>query len=192
MRDQPSRPTFAVVLVAEIGDVIRFSRPEKLCCWAGLTPRHPESDTTVLERSVRPMSVVVLGVLLQHYCEVARSGDQQVVEAFAAKGADEAFGDRVRSWCPDWGAEERMLAPSKTGSKAAVNFASRSRIKNRNWVARLPRYMSRLRACCVTQAPQQPRRCPEHGRRWRRHLRRFAPQDLRHDQSRPRGRRSAV
>ncbi|MEN3267806.1 IS110 family transposase [Pseudonocardia sp.] len=40
-------PTFAAVLVAKIGDVTRFSRPEKLCCWAGLTPRHRESDTTV-------------------------------------------------------------------------------------------------------------------------------------------------
>jgi transposase len=40
-------PTFAAVFVAEIGDVSRFSRPEKLCCWAGLTPRHRESDTTV-------------------------------------------------------------------------------------------------------------------------------------------------
>ena len=40
-------PTFAAVFVAEIGDVTRFSRPEKLCCWAGLTPRHRESDTTV-------------------------------------------------------------------------------------------------------------------------------------------------
>jgi transposase len=40
-------PTFAAVLVAEIGDINRFSRPEKLCCWAGLTPRHRESDRTV-------------------------------------------------------------------------------------------------------------------------------------------------
>jgi transposase len=40
-------PTSAAVLVAEIGDVTRFSRPEELCCWAGLTPRHRESDTTV-------------------------------------------------------------------------------------------------------------------------------------------------
>ena len=40
-------PTFAAVFVAEIGDIARFSRPEKLCCWAGLTPRHRESDTTV-------------------------------------------------------------------------------------------------------------------------------------------------
>jgi transposase len=40
-------PTFAAVLVAEIGDVSRFAAAQKLTCWAGLTPRHHESDTTV-------------------------------------------------------------------------------------------------------------------------------------------------
>ena len=40
-------PVLAAVFVAEIGDVHRFTRPEQLCCWAGLTPRHRESDTTV-------------------------------------------------------------------------------------------------------------------------------------------------
>jgi transposase len=40
-------PVLAAVIVAEIGDVHRFERPEQLCCWAGLTPRHRESDTTV-------------------------------------------------------------------------------------------------------------------------------------------------
>ncbi len=38
-------PTLAAVLAAEIGDVTRFARPDKLCCWAGLTPRHRESDS---------------------------------------------------------------------------------------------------------------------------------------------------
>ena len=37
----------AAVFVAEIGDVHRFDGPAKLTCWAGLTPRHHESDTTV-------------------------------------------------------------------------------------------------------------------------------------------------
>jgi transposase len=37
----------AAIFVAEIGDVGRFSRPEQLASWAGLTPRHHESDTTV-------------------------------------------------------------------------------------------------------------------------------------------------
>jgi transposase len=40
-------PILAAIFVAEIGDVARFTRPEQLCSWAGLTPRHRESDTTV-------------------------------------------------------------------------------------------------------------------------------------------------
>jgi transposase len=35
------------VFVAEIGDVSRFERPDQLCSWAGLTPRHRESDEKV-------------------------------------------------------------------------------------------------------------------------------------------------
>jgi transposase len=34
----------AAVAVAEIGDVERFPSPDALCCWAGLTPKHKESD----------------------------------------------------------------------------------------------------------------------------------------------------
>jgi len=37
----------AAIFVAEIGDVGRFERPEQLASWAGMTPRHHESDTTV-------------------------------------------------------------------------------------------------------------------------------------------------
>ena len=40
-------PVLGAVFVAEIGDVTRFARPEQLASWAGLTPRHRESDTTV-------------------------------------------------------------------------------------------------------------------------------------------------
>jgi transposase len=40
-------PTLAAVLVAEIGDIGRFTRPEQLTCWAWLTPKHHESDTHV-------------------------------------------------------------------------------------------------------------------------------------------------
>jgi transposase len=38
-------PTIAAILVAEIGDVSRFASAAALCSWAGLTPRHRESDT---------------------------------------------------------------------------------------------------------------------------------------------------
>ena len=40
-------PVLGAVFVAEIGDVTRFSRAEKLCAWAGMTPRHRESDTKI-------------------------------------------------------------------------------------------------------------------------------------------------
>jgi transposase len=37
--------TIGAIFVAEIGDITRFSSPEKLSSWAGLTPTHRESDT---------------------------------------------------------------------------------------------------------------------------------------------------
>src|SRR5579859_1049140 len=40
-------PVLGAVIVAEIGDVTRFPRPAELCSWAGLTPRHRESDLKV-------------------------------------------------------------------------------------------------------------------------------------------------
>jgi transposase len=40
-------PVLAAVFVAEIGDITRFAKPQQLASWAGLTPRHHESDTTV-------------------------------------------------------------------------------------------------------------------------------------------------
>lgn len=40
-------PVLAAVFVAEIGDITRFRRPGQLASWAGLTPKHHESDTTV-------------------------------------------------------------------------------------------------------------------------------------------------
>jgi len=40
-------PTLGAVFVAEIGDVTRFASAPKLTCWAGLTPKHHESDTHV-------------------------------------------------------------------------------------------------------------------------------------------------
>lgn len=40
-------PVLAAVFVAEIGDVTRFPSPRQLCSWAGMTPKHRESDTKV-------------------------------------------------------------------------------------------------------------------------------------------------
>jgi len=40
-------PTLGAVFVAEIGEVTRFPSPAHLASWAGLTPKHHESDTHV-------------------------------------------------------------------------------------------------------------------------------------------------
>lgn len=40
-------PVLAAVFVAEIGDIGRFGCPQQLACWAGLTPKHHESDTKI-------------------------------------------------------------------------------------------------------------------------------------------------
>jgi transposase len=42
----------AAIFVAEIGDITRFEHPKKLCSWAGLTPKHRESDQTVHRGSI--------------------------------------------------------------------------------------------------------------------------------------------
>ena len=45
-------PTLAAVFVAEIGDVTRFASAPQLTCWAGMTPKHHESDTHVHRGSI--------------------------------------------------------------------------------------------------------------------------------------------
>jgi transposase len=45
-------PVLASVFVAEIGRIDRFSDPHKLCSWAGLTPKHRESDTKVTRSGI--------------------------------------------------------------------------------------------------------------------------------------------
>jgi transposase len=46
-------PILAAIFVTEIGDVGRFPNPEALCSWAGLTPKHRESDTKAHEGGLR-------------------------------------------------------------------------------------------------------------------------------------------
>jgi hypothetical protein len=50
----------------------------------------------LIERPVRAVMVVVVEVLPYHAFEVASVDDQESIEAFAAKCADETLGDRVR------------------------------------------------------------------------------------------------
>jgi transposase len=58
--------TIAAILVAEIGDVSRFRSPDALCSWAGLAPRHRESDVVVHRGAITKMgSPLVRWALLE-------------------------------------------------------------------------------------------------------------------------------
>ncbi|MGH9895023.1 MAG: transposase, partial [bacterium] len=45
-------PVLAAIFCAELGDVSRFGSAKQVTSWAGLTPRHRESDTTVHRGSI--------------------------------------------------------------------------------------------------------------------------------------------
>jgi transposase len=53
-------PVLAAVTIAEIGDISRFPSPGHLCSWAGLTPRHRESDVKVVRGHITKQGSPVL------------------------------------------------------------------------------------------------------------------------------------
>jgi transposase len=75
-------PVIAAILIAEIGDVSRFRSPDALCSWAGLTPRHFESDLTVHRGPIIKMgSPLVRGAIQEG---IARyKGDSKLRADFA-------------------------------------------------------------------------------------------------------------
>jgi len=87
--------------------------------------------------------------------------DQQVIQKFPADRADESFGKRVRPRRRHRRANHPAPITAKTPSKAAVNFASRSRIKNLSRQADSPTSISRFRACWVTDRPRGCRVTPQ-------------------------------
>jgi transposase len=63
-------PVLGAVFVAEIGDITRFDRPARLASWAGLTPKHHESDTTVHRRVVKRGRITKQGSRLVRWAAV--------------------------------------------------------------------------------------------------------------------------
>jgi hypothetical protein len=94
---------------------------------------------------VGPPAVVVLNIFREHYTQVPLIEDQHAVGEFGSDGAGEQFARGQRggirtTWMP---------TSARTASKDAVNWPARSRARNRNWVTRSPRSITRLRSCCV-------------------------------------------
>jgi transposase len=92
-------PVLAAVFVAEIGDIGRFPDAHRLSSWAGLTPRHRESDTKVRRghitkqgpRLVRWAAVEAVArgrgpnVLLTHWRNVASRRGVKIGRVAAAR-----------------------------------------------------------------------------------------------------------
>jgi len=85
-------PVLAAVIVAEIGDIRRFPGPGQLCSWAGLTPRHYESDTKVIRGHVTKQGSRVLrwAVTEAIQRQPAGSRPRQVKDAIIARRGKEA------------------------------------------------------------------------------------------------------
>jgi transposase len=67
-------PVLAAIIVAEIGDVTRFSRPAQLSSWAGLTPRHRESDLKVARGPITKQGSKILRWAMIEAVQHARTG----------------------------------------------------------------------------------------------------------------------
>ena len=85
-------PVLAAVIVAEIGDIHRFATPARLCCWAGLTPRHRESDAKITRGHITKQGSPVLRwavvEAIQH--QPATSPVRQVKDRIIARRGKEA------------------------------------------------------------------------------------------------------
>lgn len=83
-------PTLAAVFVAEIGDVHRFAGPAQLCSWAGLTPRHRESDTVVhrghiTKQGSKLVRWAAIEAVQRHPTTAKIAADKQRIEARRGK-----------------------------------------------------------------------------------------------------------
>jgi transposase len=74
-------PILAAVFIAEIGNIDRFPSPDKLCSWAGLTPKHRESDTTIYRSGITKQgSRLVRWAAIE---SISRARDTSVAELYA-------------------------------------------------------------------------------------------------------------
>jgi transposase len=123
-------PVLGAVFCAEIGDVHRFAGPAQLASWAGLTPRHRESDTKVHRgRITKQGSKLVRWAAVE---AVQRAGADNPIGAVRAritarrpKAANQAkvAAARVLIECVYYALRDhhvRRLAPAATGEQAVA------------------------------------------------------------------------
>jgi hypothetical protein len=100
---------------------------------------------------MRTVHVVMVDILGQHRPQLPTAQDQHPIQDLPPNRAPPLRGG-IRLRRPHRRAQHPDPSAAKTASNAAVNFASRSRSRNRKQPTRSSRPMSRLRACWVTQS----------------------------------------
>ena len=106
-----------------------------------------------MQGPVRPVGVVVIGVLTQDQPQVPFTGNQHPVQALAADTGDPAFRDRVRPRRLDRSLDDPHADRIEDRVERRGELRIRSRIRNFRPPAWPSRSISRLRACWVTHAP---------------------------------------
>jgi transposase len=85
-------PVLAAVAIAEIGDITRFPSPGHLSSWAGLTPRHRESDVKVARGHITKQGSPILRwamvEAIQH--QPAGSPPRELKDAITSRRGPEA------------------------------------------------------------------------------------------------------
>lgn len=85
-------PVLGAVIAAETGGITRFARPGQLCSWAGLTPRHYESDTRVIRGHVSKQGSKMLRWALTEAIQHQPAGTRprEVKDAITARRGPQA------------------------------------------------------------------------------------------------------
>lgn len=99
------------------------------------------------------MLVVMSDVFNGHCFEMTLVEDQQPIETLAPNRAHKSLGKGIRARRSDQCPDDPRVSERNTSSKSAVNFVSRSRMRNFTGVARSERTTLKLRACWVTHGP---------------------------------------
>ena len=112
---------------------------------------------------MRPLRVVVRGVLGQHPAEVSLPEDQHAVGEFGADGQHKALGETVRPRTPRRDLDHLDARICEHRVERGRELPGPIPDQDRNRATCSPRSMTRLRACWVVQGPSgcavTPRMC---------------------------------
>jgi hypothetical protein len=107
----------------------------------------------MLQPLMRTMIIELVHVLADHGPRVPLVVDQYMVEALLAQAAAPALDEAVRPRRAGWGLDHRDGLGGEDAIEGGGYLPSRSRMRNRNLLARSPRSIITLRACWATQSP---------------------------------------